>query len=549
MARWPLLLLLSGIVMLPLVGLLRVLHSHTVLSDSTPVVVLGLLVGFVAAASSAGLMWHGARRARRRNVARGYAIGLVFSVIAAPAAIESAAAWTTAFWHRGLIGASGAPASLAVSERYYVYEMCRSLEFLGIGDTARWDVGVHFDGETVGVIVIILKAVLLLPLIRLATSAYQWLAAGPAPPREATPPTYVSDDGAEFLGPLWVGTAVSTVAAVAVMWSLPVRWLGERADWLAHQIDDRLPPVAELPVLGRTVLPDASTLSGWLVVAGTVVQWAVVVAAMVLCCIVFLLIVTSVVNSHYTARESIGATLASVVAWLAVATVLGAAATGLLVNSGLATTDPPSSDRADPWSLLELQLWSLVSALPGLKATEVLGWERPLAVEGWPAVLLHVGYRVSALVTIVGVPWLVAALWRYVDKPPLQASPPLQSAQRLAQGLAAFEAALSTSDESVHPASAALKRVRLYAGEVRSTFGPGSVSTAAEAAVAVATDCFNIVYRGSWRQGKGGTVRSVDDARAWVEQRRTDFICASSTALRQATPVIAAPGSLGSEAQ
>lgn len=541
-ARWPFLLFLSCLVMLPLVVLLRVVHAHTVLSDSTPVVVVGLLVGFVAAGGSVGLMWHRARRTRRRSAARGDVIGLVASVIAAPAALECAAAVTTAFWHRGLIGASGAPADLGVSERYYVHEMARSLEFLGIGDTVTWDAGVHFEGRAVGVIVIVLKAVLLLPLIRQVTSAYQWLVAGPAPTRDARQQVVVRDFGAEYLGPLWGYTAVWTVAVVASTWPPVVRVSSQVADRLARAADDRLPPVAELPVLGRTDLPDADTVSGWLSVAGTVVQWVVLVVALGLCCAVFLLTVTVVVNSHYVSPEYIGAALASVVAWSAVATLLGAAATWLLVDSGLATTDPPSSDRASTWPLLQFQSWSLVSALPGLKAPEVLGWTRPMVVDGWPAVLVQVGYRISAFVAIACVPWLVAALRRSLDTAPSQVVPPLQSAQRLAQALALFAAVLSTTDESVGPATAAVKRIRAHADAVRSTFGPGPVSAAADAAVATATDCFDKIYGGRWWHADSRTTGSVDDARARLEECRTALVCKSSAALRQADPLLTTPG-------
>lgn len=533
--RWLFLVLLSLVIAIIITAPLRWWNSVSVTGNSTfwatyPSVITGLLV----AISSVLALWVGAKQTRHTN--RGYVIGILASVIAAFVSIESAAALTTALWSSGVVTATDTPVSLWATEQYYLREMAKSLGFLGVGDAVQWDIGVDFRDMTVGVIVITLKAVLLLPLVRFVTSAYRWLVNGPTMTlaRDTNPNSnfdYI-DAGGLFLACIW--SAIFTLVCLVLTWSpplTPVRWVQEGSDWLAIRLDERLPQDIVVPIIEKP-LPEIDTLFGW---AGASIQWLAVLIAMFICFGIFVALAAIIVNSHDVDLPPIGTALVVAVLWIPIAAALSAAATGLLVHSGLPTTEPPLAERDTRWSLVEYQLWGFVDAIPGLKATEAFGWARPLTVEGWPAVLFHIGFRLSALLLLVGIPWLVAAWWGHLRMAPKEVLP-LHGAELLSEGLLSLEVTLSADRKSVGPASDALRQVKRCADTVRLTFGPGPVSSSAKAAVATAEECWYAVYGGFGHRKAKTASDLVPDAQARIEERRRAFVTVASAEMRGATP-------------
>ncbi|TDQ00829.1 hypothetical protein [Labedaea rhizosphaerae] len=387
-ANLPVFALMSAVLAIPVTGLVRVVQMFTVTGSRLWLGVLGVLPGFVlAVVSLVAVIW--AFGSAKQAGARAYGVGLLVSVLAPVLAVEATAGIVTLLWRHGaIVAAHGAAPGLWASERFFLWHTLDAIPFLEIGDTFGWGEPTDLAGGAPSWIVVGLKLLVLIPLARLLVSAFWWLRA-----KESRTPgdEFWLDSPAGFLMPLLGVTAAAYAFLI---------WLWPSDSWLARLLDDLVP--ASVDVAGRH-LPLA-----WVTPS---VQW--LVGGLLLMFGVFLGM--NLIIMLFARFESVTAMAAAVLMtllWMHIALIMTAAVVILFVRGGIATATPPLPPDAPLTAGIGDQVWGFVNAVPGLDIPKTTHWTRHHAFSGWPVGVLTLGLRLSVVVALLGLLWLLGRLVR-----------------------------------------------------------------------------------------------------------------------------------------
>jgi hypothetical protein len=217
-------------------------------------------------------------------------------------------------------------------------------------------------------------------------SAYWWLRA-----RESAEQGRDTEATAPITAWILLATVLTYACAI---------WLWPPRSALARLLDDTIPPSVELLHQHIPV--------NWVTPA---IQWLALALLLLLCCSLGLGAISAAFMRHDSVQWSLLA-IAGVLLWLHLALVLTAATTMLLARSGLATTTPSLPLDAPLTVGVGIQLWEFANAIPGLDITKTTHWVRPYVFTGWPAGAISLGFRLTALVALLTLPWVFARLIR-----------------------------------------------------------------------------------------------------------------------------------------
>ena len=382
-ANWPVFVVLSVVVAIPVAACVRVVHMLTVSSDSSAVVWLGLAPGLILSiASLTALGWASARRTMQPE--RAYVVGLLASAFAVLVTVESMAGFTTAVWHAGAIGAqTDATPSLWTSEQLYTWQLLSSLPGLELERGFGWTEPGVYLGALTGGAVIALKVLLVFPLARLLVSGYWWLRVRPLsdPMNDQEPWTYMA---------VLVGVGALTFGGVVAVWSPD--------SLLSRLLEDHLPEKVEI---WQQTVP-----LGWVegALQGVAVAWLLSVCALIATALLIM-----VGQEHDELLTLIGV-FAGVLVLLPLGTVLTGVTTVLLVDHGLADSAPSLPRDAPIRAAVESQLWALADSIPALSIPDTMRWERPHLFTGWAVGLVSLGFKVFVVVVLFTLPWLATRL-------------------------------------------------------------------------------------------------------------------------------------------
>ncbi|MEU0885884.1 hypothetical protein ABZ345_45535 [Lentzea sp. NPDC005914] len=520
---WPAVVFLSALVALPVTALVRGAHMLTLSHHNNLIVLIGLLPGFIISAISLTALTWGSRQAQRAaRPERAYVIGLLASVVALLVTVESVAGILAALWHLGVITSQpGVTPSLWSSERYFIWHILKSFPFLKIDQAFNWGEPRGPGGIFTGVSVVIIKIVLLLPLLRIAKGAYWWLRTKPN--RE-----YESDDFELNRVPvILLGALLLSWGYLTIIW--PPNSIATR------KLEEYLPDSVE--VASRNISLD------WI---PATIQWLPLGVMMVACWTIGLALLLAVYGSMESIW-SITLVIVSVLLWIPLLTVLSAAASLLLVRSGLANSVPPLPANTQITVGLENLLWGFFDAVPALDITRTLHWERPPVFAGWQVGLISMMFRFFALVALLTLPWLLAKLihlYRPHDDMPV---PAIYSARLFTATLAALDKSLLRVERMRKDESGVtigdsrlpkqLSDLETCCRRVADAFGVGPVAVAATQALAAAESRFNDVFSDNSPNHTGpSTTDRVAPSRAELLSRWQTFVAAATTALDEAVP-------------
>jgi hypothetical protein len=395
-----------------LTAVVRGVHTWALDAGRPMVSWAGVVPGFMLAATLIAILgwvyWEKRLNAKKHEP---YVVALAASVAVIGVCTEASSGLTAVLWQEGHIASTrGAAPSLWAVEQYYLWHLADAVPLVEVPQTVRWPEPQGFDDHGSGVLLLLFKVMVIIPLVSIAMSGYvvaqdvalafytqRW-------PKKAKPPATTSADDrtsyrrarsastrrrsalremesdTTYLARLWL--VLVSLPVLTLIWYLALRLVIAPSSpahaWLTAQWPEGLD-------VGDHTLDLPSMLNG---VDG-------VTAAVVI--FIFLAIlggyaaVLDTVMARGTGASRATALIGTVMA-LGPAIMVGAAVALALLHMEVAETTPSIPQESEVNAAISWFGWHLAEVIPVLDVPGTLNWDlRFEFVDRWTGVLLVMG--------------------------------------------------------------------------------------------------------------------------------------------------------------
>jgi hypothetical protein len=325
----------------------------------------GILVsGFLLTCALVWVYW----RARSRSGDMvPYVVGALIGSLAACVALEAFSAGQLLLWRGGDVRAvpgAGHP-DLWQVELLYGWHLLDSVPLLSVAKTLRFDEPALFADHVSGMLLLLFKLLVLLPLVGIVLSGYRVAEQELGKVRQAKARLAERAKRRAF-----GDSRDSDIWAAAV-------FFGFLAAVTALLVWGALNPASPLSGLVARVLPGQVAIAGTTISLAWVDAWALPVLGAVLiglCLLGALSILAFLMLDPPGARASRGGRTAAVSTSLLMTTAVVVGATVLLIRTQLSRPSGGVGDGQVLWTAVAFPLWHLLDALPGLDIPQTLHW-------------------------------------------------------------------------------------------------------------------------------------------------------------------------------
>jgi len=337
--------------------------------------------------------------------AHAYAVALIASIVTVGATIEFFAGVFTFVWQSETIGRTNREPNLWTAERFVLWHLANAVPLIDAPRTMGWREPLVFSGTLTGVLLVAFKALLVVPVLRIAIATYGFVT------RHALKKTPDDTDAHGFpmgtwpsTGALW-GFALLTLALAAVAYiSLPTGFASSSrafnllTDWTESGVD----------IAGEHVR---------LTWVPATLQLVAVCALLFFAWALFVVLRENADEPRPNALGIAGA-IAVCVAFIALLTAIAAAALLALLHTGLGDTAPAIAPGEEVAEALTAAAWPIANSVPVLDIPGSFHWTaRSRFVDYWSGAVLLTYKLLVILIVFVPLAHFVRLGTRNLDAP------------------------------------------------------------------------------------------------------------------------------------